>query len=48
MIVQCLRMLGCASGQGYLYGRAMPAADFTALVRNGSESPLHLVTAAAG
>lgn len=36
-----LRTAGCALAQGYLYGRPMPAADFTALrmLRAGSVTP---------
>ena len=35
--VRFLRLLGCATGQGYLYGAAMPRHEFAALLEDQSE-----------
>jgi sensor c-di-GMP phosphodiesterase-like protein len=36
---ECLRSLGCDQGQGWLYGRALPAADFARQWLRGEATP---------
>ena len=41
----CLKANGCAEGQGYLFGKALPASEALALVK--SKAPLAPVSAVA-
>jgi EAL domain-containing protein (putative c-di-GMP-specific phosphodiesterase class I) len=42
-----LGMMGCNSGQGYLYSRPLEAEDLTALLRSGAHAAAHPAIAAA-